>query len=312
MSDIPPGWIEATGLPPGVRGGTATRRFAGVSAAPFGPANYSDRGGDDPAAVARNRAWLREQLHLPAEPLWLQQVHGTAVVMADHPEPSLPGHAPTPPVEPSLLGSSPGGASSALRGHAPTPHVEPSLLGSSPSGASSALRGSSPSGASSALRAAPCADACVVRGNGSVAVVLTADCLPLLLAGPDGVAAVHAGWRGLADGVIEAAVRALSPSPGRIHAWLGPAIGQRAFEVGPEVRAAFVDADPAAARCFIAGRGDRWHADLYALARLRLTALGVHAISGGNGCTFEDAAQFHSYRRDGARSGRMATLVWRL
>ena len=152
----------------------------------------------------------------------------------------------------------------------------------------------------------------MVRGNGSVAVVLTADCLPLLLAGPDGVAAVHAGWRGLADGVIEAAVRALSPSPGRIHAWLGPAIGQRAFEVGPEVRAAFVDADPAAAGCFIAGRGDRWHADLYALARLRLTALGVHAISGGNGCTFEDAAQFHSYRRDGARSGRMATLVWRL
>ena len=151
----------------------------------------------------------------------------------------------------------------------------------------------------------------MVRGNGSVAVVLTADCLPLLLAGPDGVAAVHAGWRGLADGVIEAAVRALSPSPGRIHAWLGPAIGQRAFEVGPEVRAAFVDADPAAAGCFIAGRGDRWHADLYALARLRLTALGVHAISGGEWCTSDDAAQFHSYRRDGARSGRMATLVWR-
>ena len=286
MSDTLPGWIEATGLPPGVRGGTATRRFAGVSAAPFGPANYSERGGDDPAAVARNRAWLREQLRLPAEPLWLQQVHGTAVVMADDPEPSFPGYAPTP-------------------------LVEPSLLGSSPSGASSALRGSSPSGASSALRAAPCADACVVRDNG-VAVVLTADCLPLLLAGPDGVAAVHAGWRGLADGVIEAAVRALSPSPGRIHAWLGPAIGQRAFEVGPEVRAAFVDADPAAAGCFIAGRGDRWHADLYALARLRLTALGVHAISGGDRCTFEDAAQFHSYRRDGARSGRMATLVWRL
>lgn len=250
MSDALPGWIEATGLPPGVRGGTATRRFAGVSAATFGPANYSERGGDDPAAVARNRAWLREQLRLPAEPLWLQQVHGTAVVTADDLIPGLPGDS-------------------------------------------------------------PCADACVVRGCG-VAVVLTADCLPLLLAGPDGVAAVHAGWRGLADGVIEAAVRALGAAPGGIHAWLGPAIGQRAFEVGPEVRAAFVDVDPAGAGCFIAGRGDRWYADLYALARLRLTALGVHAVSGGDRCTFEDAAQFHSFRRDGARSGRMATLVWRL
>jgi YfiH family protein len=248
LSDTPPGWIEATGLPPGVRGGTATRTFPGVSAAPYGPANYSERGGDDPAAVARNRAWLRDQLRLPSEPLWLQQVHGTTVVTADDLIPGLPGDS-------------------------------------------------------------PCADACVVRGHG-VAVVLTADCLPLLLAGPDGVAAVHAGWRGLADGVIEAAVRALGAAPGDIHAWLGPAIGQRAFEVGPEVRAEFVDADPASAECFIPGRGDHWHADLYALARLRLTALGVHAISGGEWCTFDDAAQFHSYRRDGARSGRMATLVW--
>lgn len=246
MSDNPPAWIAATGLPPGVRGGTATRRFAGVSAAAFGPANYSERGGDDPAAVARNRALLCEQLKLPSAPLWLQQVHGTSVMVAD----------------------------------------------------------------GTARHAAPCADACVVRDLEPVAVVLTADCLPLLLAGPDGVAAVHAGWRGLADGVIESAVSALGSAPDRIHAWLGPAIGQRAFEVGPEVRASFVDADPAAAGCFIPGRDDRWHADLYALARLRLAALGVHSISGGGWCTCEDAAQFHSYRRDGARSGRMATLVW--
>ena len=392
MSPPPTGWIEATGLPPGVRGGTATRRFAGVSVDPFGPANYSDRGGDDPTAVARNRALLREHLGLPAEPLWLQQVHGTDVLV----EPSLLGLAPSP-VEPSLLGLAHSGASSALRsvrgedstagaavpvepsllGFPTAPPVEPSLLGSAHSGASSALRsvrgedstvsaafpvepnllglahsgassalrsvrgedstasaalpvepsllgfptappvepsllGSGPSGASSALRAARCADACVVRGNGVAAVVLTADCLPLLLAAGDRVAAVHAGWRGLADGVIEAAVRALGAPPGEVHAWLGPAIGQRAFEVGPEVRATFVGADPAAAACFVPGRDDRWHADLYALARLRLRKLGVQCISGGSWCTFDDPAQFHSYRRDGARSGRMATLIWRV
>ncbi|MBK8068640.1 MAG: peptidoglycan editing factor PgeF [Rhodanobacteraceae bacterium] len=241
-----------------MRGGTATRRFAGTSAAPFGPANYSDRGGDDPAAVARNRALLRQQLGLPGEPLWLQQVHGTEVL------------------------------------------VEPNLLGSASSGASSALR------------EVPCADASVVRGRGSVAVVLTADCLPLLLAAGDSVAAVHAGWRGLADGVIEAAIRALGALPGEVCAWLGPGIGQRAFEVGPEVRAIFVAADPAAAACFIPGRADRWHADLDALARRRLGAIGVERIGGGGWCTFDDPAQFHSYRRDGARSGRMATLVWRV
>ena len=265
MSPPLPGWIEATGLPPGVRGGTATRRFDGVSGHPFGPANYSDRGGDDPAAIAHNRALLRKQLGLPGEPLWLQQVHGTEVLV----EPNLPGSASSP------------------------------------------LPGSASSGASSALRAARCADACVVHGRGSVAVVLTADCLPLLLAAGDSVAAVHAGWRGLADGVIEAAIRALGALPGEVCAWLGPGIGQRAFEVGPEVRAIFVAADPAAAACFIPGRADRWHADLYALARGRLRALGVERISGGGWCTFNDAAQFHSYRRDGARSGRMATLVWR-
>lgn len=157
----------------------------------------------------------------------------------------------------------------------------------------------------------PRADACIVRGAGRAAAVLTADCLPLLLAGDDEVAAVHAGWRGLAAGVIEATIAALGTPAGALHAWIGPAIGQAAFEVGPEVRAAFVDADPAAGACFRAGRGDRWHADLAALARRRLAALGVARVHGGTWCTHTDAARFHSYRRDGGHSGRMASLVWR-
>jgi hypothetical protein len=152
-----------------------------------------------------------------------------------------------------------------------------------------------------------------VRGSGLAAVIQTADCLPILLAAADGdeVAAIHAGWRGLAAGVIEATLAALNAAPASIHAWFGPAIGQRAFEVGPEVRAAFVDVDPGAADCFRRGRDDRWHADLAALARRRLAALGVTHVSGGDWCTVEAPAEFHSYRRDGAHSGRMATLVWR-
>ena len=251
------GWIEATGLPAGVRGGTATRRFAGVSASPWGRANYGEHCGDQPEAVARNRALLRESLGLTREPVWLRQVHGTAVVV--------------------------------LEG----------------SGASPAL----PRQGSAAL----VADACVVRGRGLAAVIQTADCMPILLAaeGSDEVAAIHAGWRGLAAGVIEATLARMNAAHASIHAWLGPAIGQDAFEVGPEVRAAFVDADAGAEVCFRRGRDDRWHADLAGLTWRRLLALGVARISGGDLCTVSAPAQFHSFRRDGATSGRMATLVWR-
>jgi copper oxidase (laccase) domain-containing protein len=115
----------------------------------------------------------------------------------------------------------------------------------------------------------------------------------------------------LAGGVLEATIAAMRTPSARVHAWLGPAIGQRAFEVGPEVRAAFLDRDPGATAAFIAGRGDRWHADLYALARRRLERAGVTRIAGGGWCTFDDASRFHSFRRDGAASGRMATLLWR-
>jgi len=153
------------------------------------------------------------------------------------------------------------------------------------------------------------ADASVATQPGAVCAVLTADCLPVLLARSDGsaVAAAHAGWKGLAAGVLEATVARLGR--GRLTAWLGPAIGPNAFEVGEEVRAAFTDPDPGAAPCF-RYRDGQLHADLYALARRRLFAAGVAEVHGGGRCTFTEAERFYSYRRDG-RTGRLATLVWR-
>lgn len=246
------GWLMATGLPAGVTGGTATRRFAGVSDPPYDRANYGLRCGDTPATVMRNRALLRAVLQLSAEPVWLQQVHGVDVVVVDE---AIATDATQTPI----------------------------------------------------------ADACVIRCRGTPAVIQTADCLPILLASTasEDIAAIHAGWRSLAGGVIEATLAQLPGSTAAVHAWLGPAIGQDAFEVGPEVRAAFADADAGAAECFRPGRDDRWHADLYALARRRLRALGVAQISGGDWCTVAAPERFHSYRRDGAASGRMATLIWR-
>jgi YfiH family protein len=158
----------------------------------------------------------------------------------------------------------------------------------------------------------PEADAAVTGDAGVVLGILTADCMPVLFCADDGSAlgAAHAGWRGLAGGVLEACVARLGTSPERLLAWLGPAIGQVSFEVGGEVRAAFVDHDPAAAQAFVPGRAGRWQCDLYALARRRLAALGVSRVSGGGFDTMGDAS-FYSYRRDGAHSGRFATLIWR-
>ncbi|MDE3011327.1 MAG: peptidoglycan editing factor PgeF, partial [Pseudomonadota bacterium] len=199
--------------PPNVRA-LVTTRAGGVSAPPCDSFNLGERSGDDPAAVAANRAHLRQLL--PGEPVWLHQVHGTRVV-----------RLPTDPDQQ--------------------------------------------------------ADAAWSTQPGSPCLVLTADCLPVLFCDRQGtrVAAAHAGWRGLADGVLEATVQALGVTPGELLAWLGPAIGQDAFEVGPEVRAAFLARDPAAAEAFRAGREDRWHADLYLLARQRLAAAGVDRVSGG-------------------------------
>jgi YfiH family protein len=123
------------------------------------------------------------------------------------------------------------------------------------------------------------------------------------------VAAAHAGWRGLAAGVLESTVAAMRRPAADIIAWLGPAIGPAAFEVGEEVRAAFDAHDAAAAAAFMPHGAGKWLCDIYALARQRLAALGVRSIGGGGQCTVDDAERFYSYRRDGA-TGRMASLVW--
>lgn len=174
----------------------------------------------------------------------------------------------------------------------------------------------------------PQADACVSTHPGAVCVVMTADCLPVLLCNEQGsaVGAAHAGWRGLCDGVIEQTVRSMNVAPDTLMAWLGPAIGPQAFEVGDEVRAAFVTRQPEAAAAFVPspptplplageggalapGEGRKWFADIYRLARLRLNALGITRIYGGGLCTYTDRARFFSYRRDGA-TGRMGTFIW--
>ncbi len=158
----------------------------------------------------------------------------------------------------------------------------------------------------------PDADASVSRTPGAVCVVMTADCLPVLLCDRAGsvVGAAHAGWRGLHGGVIEATVAAMQVAPTDVIAWLGPAIGPTAFEVGDEVRAAFVATDAIADAAFKpAGQPGKWLADIYLLARQRLAALGVTAVYGGDCCTVSESRRFFSYRRDGV-TGRMASLVW--
>ncbi|MBI3221566.1 MAG: peptidoglycan editing factor PgeF [Nitrosomonadales bacterium] len=157
----------------------------------------------------------------------------------------------------------------------------------------------------------PQADACIARHRAAVCAVMTADCLPVLLCDRRGsvVGAAHAGWKGLVEGVVESTVLAMRVEPQELIAWLGPAISQQAFEVGDEVRAAFIAAQPQASSAFIPGQHGKWHADLYALARMRLHALGVTQISGGHFCTFGERERFFSYRRDGV-TGRMATFIW--
>lgn len=159
----------------------------------------------------------------------------------------------------------------------------------------------------------PEADAAVTRARGWACVVMTADCLPVLLSRDDGgvVAAAHAGWRGLAAGVLERTVAAMETPAVRLRAWLGPAIGAEAFEVGADVREAFVTDDPGAAAAFHpAARPGHHHADLLQLARRRLQALGLRDITSADLCTYTAADRCPSHRRD-PTSGRMASLIWR-
>ena len=157
----------------------------------------------------------------------------------------------------------------------------------------------------------PEADAAVTRTPGTVLAILTADCLPVVFATEDGseIAAAHAGWRGLAAGVLEATLAAMQAPRNRILAWLGPAAGPADYEIGQEVFDAFVEHDPRAVAAFVATRPGHWRVDLYALARMRLGDAGVARVHGGGLSTIGDPRRFFSHRRD-QRTGRMATLAW--
>lgn len=156
------------------------------------------------------------------------------------------------------------------------------------------------------------ADASITTGRDQACVVMVADCLPVLFSSRDGqrIGAAHAGWRGLASGILEHTVLAMGVPGSELVAWMGPAISREHFEVGDEVRTAFISQDAGAAEAFLPNARGKWQADLFALARRRLNALGVSDVSGGEWCTFADPAQFFSHRRDG-KGGRMAALIWR-
>ena len=266
----------------------SSRRAGGVSRGPYASLNLGAGVGDDAANVARNRRIFARMLDLPAEPLWLRQVHGTTVLDLDadlDPNPD------------------PDGAERPAAGReAGPPSSEPSPPGPSP-------RGSSPGAGHSAPP--PVADGAVTSQRGRPCVVLTADCLPVLLCDTAGtrVGVAHAGWRGLAGGVLEAAVRKMSVDAGRLLAWIGPGIGSGAYEVGGEVLERFAASDPDAARCFTSNSNGRWQADLHGLARRRLRAAGVPAVHGGGWCTHTEPERFFSHRRE-APCGRMATAIW--
>lgn len=254
MNKVAPGIFRpAWELPAGVHA-LQTTRAGGVALEPYASFNLGDHVGDDSQAVAANRARLRR--HLPAEPVWLEQVHGIEVVDLDR--------------------AANAAASAVCAGRRPR------------------------------------ADAAFARQPGRVCAVLTADCLPVLLCDDAGtvVAAAHAGWRGLAAGVLEAVIAGMAVAPARLSAWIGPAIGAEAFEVGGEVRAAFLDQDAAAAAAFAPAAPGKWMADLVLLAQQRLVRSGVARIAVDGRSTHRDAATWYSYRRDG-RTGRMASLIWR-
>jgi YfiH family protein len=164
---------------------------------------------------------------------------------------------------------------------------------------------------SSDVSATPEADAAITRSHGRVLAVMVADCMPILLCRRDGsgVAVAHAGWRGLAAGIVEAAVGGLADDADQVIAWLGPAIGPDHFEVGSEVRDAFCAGNPRSAVAFTPNARGRWQCDLHRLAVQRLEGSGVRCIGGQRRCTYRESESFFSYRRDG-RTGRFAALLW--
>lgn len=239
-SVIRPDWAA----PANVRAFTTTRT-GGFSHGAWASLNLGDHCGDDPGHVSGNRRKLRALL--PAEPYWLQQVHGRKVVR---------------------LGAR---AVTGVR-----------------------------------------ADAAWTSAAGRVCCVLSADCLPVLFCDRAGtrVAAAHAGWRGLAAGVLEATVQAMDCNPAELLAWMGPAIGPQAYEVGQDVHDAFTAQAKTHERAF-KRHGERWLADLYQLAAAVLAGAGVGWVGGGHHCTFTEKPRFFSFRRDGV-TGRMASVIWLL
>jgi YfiH family protein len=253
LPSLLPHWAAPAPAPARVRA-AFTLRAGGVSRGSYAALNLGQHVGDDPLAVSENRRRVITGLHLPAEPLWLTQLHGTTVLQAD----AMP------------------------------------RAGAMPDGP-----------------AAPQADAALTRTPGRVLAVLVADCLPVLLTQRNGaaVAVAHAGWRGLAAGVLEATVAAFGVPGDELQAWLGPAIGPAHFEVGDEVRTAFCGHAGEAAAAFVRNERGRWQCDLQLLARQRLSALGLRSIDGEPRCTYGESDAFFSYRRDGS-TGRMAALIW--
>lgn len=239
---IPFDWIRPDWPAPAKVRACVTTRTTGGSQSPFASFNLGDHVGDDPSQVQSNRDWLAQQLN--CTPVWLEQVHGVAVVEA----------------QPATVAV---------------------------------------------------ADASWSRTPGVACSIMSADCLPVLFADRAGtcVAAAHAGWRSLVGGVLENTLAAMQIAPEQTLVWLGPAIGPQVYEVGPEVREAFLAQHAQAEAAFVPSvRTGHWLADLYLLARTRLAAAGVQAVYGGGFCTLTDQ-RFYSYRRN-AVTGRMASLVW--
>jgi len=284
--------------PARVRACTTTRR-GGVSEGPYADFNLAIHVGDGAAHVIANRATLRARLGLTVDPLWLTQVHGTRVVDAGQARPEADGSVAAP------TGAAPEADGRVAIPIGAAPVADGRIVAAIGLGPVADGRSIVPTGAG------PEADGSVAFGPGVACAVLTADCLPVIFCTVDGtrVGAAHAGWRGLAAGVLEATVAALARPPEEVMAWIGPGIGAEAYDVGADVREALVRADPATEAAFVPSHPGHWQADMYALARLRLAAAGVTAVYGGGLCTYRDADRFFSYRRDRA-TGRMATLVW--
>lgn len=237
-------WLAADWpAPEHIRAGT-TIRTGGTSTDQYSSLNAAMHVGDKPENVIDNRKRIKVLLELPAEPVWLQQIHGNRVVRAECAD-----------------------------------NLE--------------------------------ADASYSNNKNIICAVMTADCLPLLLCSQDGscIAAVHGGWKGLLTGVIENTVASMRQN--NLLAWMGPAIGPKCFQVGSEVRAAFINKKAEYSSAFNEQKNGKWLADIYHIARITLTTIGITRIYGGEYCTVTDENRFYSYRRDGD-TGRMTTMIWKI